>query len=48
LNFSAFAKHLANELTIVQATYYVGAIRTDGSKKSAIMFANQRRLLAHL
>ena len=47
-DFRAFSKHLAIDDPVVQSTYYVGAIRTDGSTKSAKMFNNQRRLLSHL
>lgn len=47
-NFSGFIKHLAKDFEIVQATYYVGAVRTDGTAKVAQMFNNQRRLFAHL
>lgn len=47
-DFQALAKHLAERSNVIQATYYVGAIQTNGSKRSARMFANQRRLLAHL
>jgi uncharacterized LabA/DUF88 family protein len=47
-DFTGYAHFLTSKYNLVQATYYVGAIRTDGSKKSTKMFANQRRLLAHL
>jgi uncharacterized LabA/DUF88 family protein len=50
-NFSSFAKFLIKEtksVKIIQATYYVGAIRADRSRKSKKLHANQRRLLARL
>ena len=47
-DFSEFAKMLAHDQAIVQATYYVGKVRTDGTKKAQRMFNNQRKLLAHL
>lgn len=47
-DFSGFIQLLAKEWEIVQATYYVGAVRTDGTEKVQRMFNNQRRLFAHL
>lgn len=47
-DFSGFAKMLAGEHTVVKAAYYVGKVRTDGTKKSQRLFNNQRKLLAHL
>ncbi|MBI2338114.1 NYN domain-containing protein [Candidatus Daviesbacteria bacterium] len=47
-NFSEFAKYLANKKEIIQATYYVGAVRTDGTTRVQKMFNNQRQLFAHL
>lgn len=47
-NFSGFIKHLAKDTEIIQATYFVGAVRTDGTQKVQQMFNNQRRLFAHL
>lgn len=47
-NFSKFAKMLASGSKIVQAVYYVGKIRTDGTQKTQKLFNNQQRLLAHL
>lgn len=47
-DFSGFTKYLAKEFEIAQATYYVGAVRTDGTAKVAQMFNNQRKLFAHL
>lgn len=47
-NFLGFIKYLAKDFEIVQSTYYVGAVRTDGTTKVQEMFNNQRRLFAHL
>lgn len=47
-NFSEFIKNLAKDHKIISATYYVGAVRTDGTTKVQKMFSNQRKLLAHL
>lgn len=47
-NFSGFAKKLAGNQQIIQATYYIGKIRTDGTAKTQRLFNNQRKLLAHL
>lgn len=47
-NFAKFVKNLAGKHKLIDATYYVGAVRTDGAKKTQKLFNNQRRLLAHL
>lgn len=47
-NFSLFVNSLAGKNKIVSSTYYVGAVRTDGTAKTQQMFNNQRKLLAHL
>lgn len=47
-NFSLFAKSLIGNNTLVSATYYVGAVRTDKTRKTQELFNNQRKLLAHL
>lgn len=47
-DFSGFAKTLAGKDKIIQATYYVGAVRTDGSSFTQKLFSKQRRLLSHL
>lgn len=48
LNLSKFAKLLAGEGKIVQATYFIGKVRTDGTQKTQKLFNNQRKLFAHL
>ena len=47
-NFSSFAKSLIGSNTLAAATYYVGAVRTDGTPKTQELFNSQRRLFAHL
>lgn len=47
-DFGNFAKMLAGNRQIIHATYYVGAIKTDGTKHTQKLFNNQRKLLAHL
>lgn len=47
-DFSGFAKMLAGKDTIISKTYYVGKIRTTGTKKSKLMQANQQKLFSHL
>lgn len=48
LDFSSFAQSLAGHSKIVQATFYVGAVRVNYSAKSKKLHANQQKLLAHL
>jgi hypothetical protein len=47
-DFSGFASFLARKHTLVGATYYIGAVRTDGVEKTSTLLANQQRLFAHL
>lgn len=47
-NFIDFVRLLAKKDKVISATYYVGAVRTDGVKKTQKLFNNQRRLLSHL
>lgn len=47
-NFSNFVHNLAKECDVVKSVYYVGKIRTDGTKKTQKLFDNQRKLFAHL
>lgn len=47
-DFSAFAKTLAGHRKLVKSSYYIGAVRTDGTTKSQRLFSAQRQLLAHL
>ena len=47
-NFSQFCTFLAKDQQVTRATYYVGAVRTDGTAKTRQLYQNQRRLLSHL
>lgn len=47
-HFSRFAQTLVSERLLVHTVYYVGKVRTDGTKKTQHLFDNQRKLLAHL
>ena len=47
-NFSQFAQSVIGKRTLVNATYYVGKVRTDGTEKTQQLFNNQQKLLAHL
>lgn len=47
-DFSSFAKMLCGEGKIVDGVYYVGAVRTNGTKHVQKLFNKQQKLLAHL
>lgn len=48
-DFSNFANTLSGKKDkVIQATYYVGKIKTDGTERTQKLFNNQRKLLAHL
>jgi len=47
-DFTGFKKWLAGSDKVIQANYYIGAVRTDGTEKTLKLFKSQRRLLAHL
>lgn len=47
-NFSMFAKTLAGKDKITSCIYYVGAVKTDGTAKTQILFSSQRKLLSNL
>lgn len=47
-DFSRLVQSFAGQARISQTTYYVGKVRTDGTKKTQRLFNDQRRLLAHL
>ncbi|OIN93874.1 hypothetical protein COS81_01225 [candidate division WWE3 bacterium CG06_land_8_20_14_3_00_42_16] len=47
-DFSAFTKFLLRNHTLVSATYYVGKVRTDGTKKTKQLHASQQKLFVHL
>ncbi|HEU4965909.1 MAG TPA: NYN domain-containing protein [Candidatus Saccharimonadales bacterium] len=48
LDLSGFLHSLIDGNELVSATYYVGAVKTDGTAKTQTLFNNQRKLLAHL
>lgn len=48
LNLTGFVNKLVKDGEIVRSIYYVGKIRTDGTKKTQQLFNSQRKLLAHL
>ena len=47
-NFNGFIKSVSKDCETVISTYYVGKVRTDGTKHTQDLFNNQRKLLAHL
>lgn len=47
-NYSAFAKFLIGKDKLISATYYIGKVRTDKTKKSQKLHKNQQKLLAQL
>lgn len=47
-DFSSFVKKLAKNCKIVKCTYYIGKIRTDGTKKTSKLHADQQKLFEHL
>ena len=47
-NYAGLFKSLLDKNVNLKIKYYIGAIRTDGTKKSLAMFKEQRRLLANL
>ncbi|HYT37253.1 MAG TPA: NYN domain-containing protein [Ktedonobacteraceae bacterium] len=47
-DFSGFATLLAGSDRLIQATYYIGAVRTDGTEKTKKLLADQQRLFVHL
>lgn len=47
-DFANFAKSLTKEGHLVKSVYFVGKIRTDGTKRIKELHNNQQRLFAHL
>src|SRR3989344_9319844 len=47
-DFSKFALELAGKDKIVHATYYIGKVKTDGTKRTNLIHANQQKLFVHL
>ena len=46
-DFSAFCKFISGEEPIL-CKYYIGAIKTDGTKKMNLLHATQQKLFSHL
>lgn len=47
-DFSGFINMLVSKNKLQKAIYYIGKVRTDKTKKTQILQANQQRLFAHL
>ena len=47
-DFTNFGKSISKDCEIAHSTYYVGKVRTDGTKHTQDLFNNQRKLLSHL
>ena len=47
-HFSDFVKLLAGKRKLVQSTYFVGEVRTDGTAHVQKLYNNQQRLIARL
>ena len=47
-HFSDFVKFLAGKRKLVQSTYFVGEVRTDGTTHVQKLYNNQQRLIARL
>lgn len=47
-DFSNFAKMLCTKGKLIECVYYVGAVRTDGTKHVQKLFDKQQKLFAHL
>jgi len=48
LDISGFLKKIFEKYQLVKSVYYIGKIRTDGTKKTQLLFNSQRKLFAHL
>ena len=47
-HYSAFTQKLAGTHQLIQSTYFIGEVRTDGTTHTQKLYDNQQRLLAHL
>lgn len=47
-DFSSFFQFLIRNNQLAESVYYIGKVRTDGTKKTQRLFNNQRKLFAHL
>lgn len=47
-NFVEFSKYLSSKYNNISTTYYIGAVKTDGTRKIAKFNADQQKLFSHL
>jgi uncharacterized LabA/DUF88 family protein len=47
-HFSAFTKFLSGNQKVIQSTYFVGEVRTDGTAHVQKLYNNQQKLIARL
>jgi len=47
-DFRSFSTFLSSDYNNISTTYYIGAVKTDGSSKTARLHSNQQKLLVHL
>lgn len=47
-NFTGFANLVCGKSRFISGTYYVGAVKTDGTERTLNLYKNQRKLLASL
>src|SRR5207302_10631114 len=47
-DYSGFVTLVAGESVIVQSTYFVGEVRTDGTEHTQKLYNNQQKLIARL
>ena len=47
-NFTDFANFLYRKDKFISGTYYIGAVKTDGTERTLSLYKNQRKLLVSL
>lgn len=47
-DFKSFSQYLSNTYHNLSTTYYIGAVKTDGTKRTLELHARQQKLLRHL
>jgi len=47
-DFRSFSKYLSKTYYNLSTTYYIGAVKTDGTKRTLKLHTNQQKLLRHL
>lgn len=47
-DYGKLTKYLARDRVLISSTYYIGRVRTDGSRKSQTLRSNQQRLTSSL